>query len=326
MARTATFRRGIYRSKRFRRLAQWFNALPHPPLAMEIAPNRISLVRWSRAGSLEDFAVEPLPLGALLPSAVESNLADLAAVQSILGKVCKRMHVREDDNVAMLLPDPVIRVFVQHFEDFPRSSEEAIPLLRWKFKKSLPFDVDEMLVSYVRQAPRENGVNVVAALARLPIVREYEEVARGAKLRPGVVLSSSIAAMALLADGRATLMVRVVGKSLTTAIVRGGILCGYRCTELPVYGGELAPRTLLDEVFPVAAYYQDQWQEGIQSVAVAGIGDRLPEFLPLFEEEFHCPAHSLLGSAIRNGRVPEHARRLAQHELEGLLGWMWHRA
>lgn len=325
LATTATFRRGIYKSKRVRRMARWFNAMPHPPLALEISTERVSGVRWSRGGALEDLAVEPLRPGVLVPSAVESNIVDLATVQSSVEKVCNRLHVREGE-AALLLPDPVIRVFVQHFEDFPRSSEEALPLLRWRLRKSVPFDLEEMLVSYTRQAPRENGVNVVTALARLPIVREYEAVVRAAKLRPGVVLSSSIAAVALLDDERPTLMVRIAGNTLTTAIVRGGILCGYRCTELPVDSRELAPRMLLDEIFPMAAYYQDTWQEKVQTVVVSGLGARMGEFVPLLQEEFHCPAHSLLHSAIKNGRVPEPARGLADRELEGLLGWMWYRA
>ena len=308
-----------------RRMARWFNAMPHPPLAIEISPERVSLVRWSRGGALEDLAVEALRPGVLAPSAVAANMVDLAAVKAGVESVCKRLHVREGD-AALLLPDPVIRVFVQHFEDFPRSSAEALPLLRWRLRKSVPFDLEEMLVSYTRQAPRENGVNVVAALARLPIVREYEEVVRAAKLRPGVVLSSSIAAVALLDDKRPTLMVRIAGNALTTAIVRGGVLCGYRCTELPVHSSQLAPRMLLDEIFPVAAYYQDTWQEQVQSVVVSGLGARMPDFLPLLEEEFHCPVNSLLQSAIKSGRVPEPAQRLADRELEGLLGWMWYRA
>ena len=325
MATTAAFRRGIYRSKNVRRLAQWFNAMPHPPLAIEIAAERISLVRWSRSGALEDLAVEPLRPGALVPSAVEANVVDSAAVESAVAKVCNRMQVREGD-AALLLPDPVIRVFVHHFEEFPRSAEEALPLLRWRLRKSVPFDLEEMLVSYTRQAPREGGVNVVTALARLPIVREYEGVVRAAKLRPGVVLSSSIAAMALLNDERPTLMVRVAGNALTTAIARPGMLCGYRCTELPVDRRELGPRTLLDEIFPVAAYYQDTWQEKVASVVVSGLGARMRDFLPLLEEEFHCPVDSLLQSAAKRGRVPEPARGLAERELEGLLGWMWYRA
>lgn len=325
MASTATFHRGLYRSAKFRRLAGWFNAMPHPPLAIEIATERVSLVRWSRRGTLEDLAVEPLRPGAVVPSAVESNLVSSSTVQSSVEKVCNRLQVREGD-VAVLLPDPVVRVFVQHFEDFPRSSQEALPLLRWRLRKSVPFDAEEMLVSYTRQAPRENGVNVVTALARLPIVREYEQVVRAAKLRPGVVLSSSIAAVALLDDQRPTLMVRIAGSALTTAIVRRGMLCGYRCTELPVGRRELAPRMLLDEIFPVAAYYQDTWQERVQSLVVSGLGDRLGDFSPVLEEEFHCPVNSLLQSAVKSGRVPDPARGLADRELEGLLGWMWYRA
>ena len=306
-------------------MARWFNAMPHPPLAIEISPERVSGVRWSRGGALEDLAVEPLRPGVLVPSAVETNIVDLAAVQSSVEKVCSRLQVREGD-AALILPDPVIRVFVQHFEDFPRSSDEALPLLRWRLRKSVPFDLEEMLVSYTRQAPRENGVNVVTALARLPIVREYEAVVRASKLRPGVVLSSSIAAVALLDDEKPTLMVRIAGKALTTAIVREGGLCGYRCTELPVDSRELLPKMLLDEIFPVAAYYQDTWQEKVQSVVVSGLGARMRDFVPVLEEEFHCPVHSLLQSAIKSGRVPDPARGLADRELEGLLGWMWYRA
>jgi type IV pilus assembly protein PilM len=325
LATTATFRRGIYKSEKFRRMARWFNALPHPPLAIEISTERVTLVRWSRSGALEDLAVEALRPGVLAPSAVEANIVDLAALKSGVESVCKRLLVREGD-AALLLPDPVIRVFVQHFEDFPRSSAEAQPLLRWRLRKSVPFDLEEMLVSYTRQAPRENGVNVVTALARLPIVREYEDVVRASKLRPGVVLSSAIAAVALVDDKRPALMVRIAGNALTTAIVRGGMLCGYRCTELPAHSSQLVPRMLLDEIFPVAAYFQDTWQEKVQSVVVSGLGARMRDFVPLLEGEFHCPVHSLLQTAIKSGRVPEPAQRLADRELEGLLGWMWYRA
>jgi type IV pilus assembly protein PilM len=72
------------------------------------------------------------------------------------------------------LPDSVIRVFVLHFDVFPRKPEEAIPILRWRLKKSVPFEAEETLISYMRQAPREDGVDIVTALARLRIVREYE--------------------------------------------------------------------------------------------------------------------------------------------------------
>ena len=187
--------------------------------------------------------------------------------------VTTRLHAKDED-VALLLPDPVIRVFVQHFDQFPRSPQEAIPMLRWKLKKSVPFEADETVISYMRQAPREDGVDVVTALARLRIVREYEALAEAVGLNPGVVMSSSLAAITLLDDHHATLLARVSGPALTTAIVRDGVLCGYRCTEFPAHGIALTPQMLLEEIFPVAAYYQDTWREGIQSVRVAGLGSR----------------------------------------------------
>ena len=324
MSSTATFHQGIYKSDLVRRVARWLEATPHPPLAIEISLDHIAGARWTRTGSVDSYGVEVLPPGALVPSAVETNIVNAAALKAAIASVCTRLRAK-DESVALILPDPVIRVFVQHFDDFPRSKAEADPMLRWKLKKSVPFEVDETLISYMRQEPRESGVDIVTALARLRIIREYESLAEAAGLHPGVVLSSSLAAIALVEEHRPTLLARVSGPSLTTAIVREGVLCGYRCTELPARGADLSPHMLLEDIYPVAAYYQDTWQEGIQSVRVAGLGARLPEFVRPLEEEFHCEVHSLLHAAVSDGRVPADARPLADRELDGLVGWMLHR-
>jgi type IV pilus assembly protein PilM len=324
LSSTTAFRQGIYQFEWVRRIARWLDAMPYVSLAIEIAPERVAAARWSRTGSLDGYAVEMLPVGALVPSAVEANIVNAAAVKAAVANVCDRLRSRDED-VAMILPDTVIRVFVQHFEDFPRSAAEAVPMLRWKLKKSVPFEADETLISFMRQAPREAGLDVVTALARLRIIREYESLVEGIGLHPGVVMSSSLAAISLLEDEKPTLLARVSGSALTTAIVRRGVLCGYRCTELPAHGANLTPQMLLEEIFPVAAYYQDTWQETIQSVRVAGLGSRLPEFVRPLEDEFHCDVRSLLHSAVSDGRVKEDARPLADRELEGLIGCMLQR-
>jgi type IV pilus assembly protein PilM len=305
------------------RLSRWLDAMPHPHLAIEFAPDRVAAARW-KGNSVDEFAVETLPPAALVPSAVEANVINASALKSAMANIVSRLRARDED-VALILPDPVIRVFVQHFDEFPRSSQEAIPMLRWKLKKSIPFEADETVISYMRQPARAEGVDIVTALARLRILREYESLAEGADLHPGVVLSSSLAAISLLEDNKATLLARVSGVSLTTAIVRGGVLCGYRCTELPAHSGDITPKMLLDEIYPVAAYYQDTWSEGIGSVRVAGLGARLPDFVPPLESEFHCNVSSLLHAAVSDGRIPHDARPLADREADGLIGWMMHR-
>jgi len=324
LSSSATFRQGIYQSAFARKVARWLEAMPHPAIAVEISQDRIAGARWTRTGGLDSFAIENLPNGAIVPSAVETNIVDTISVKGAISGVLSRLRAK-DEEIALIVPDPVIRVFVQHFDQFPRSPQEAEPMLRWKLKKSVPFEADETVISYMRQAPREDGVDVVTALARLRIVREYEGLAEAAGLFPGVMLSSSLAAITLLDDRQPTLLARISGLALTTAIVREGVLCGYRCTELPAQNVELTPQMLLEEIYPVAAYYQDTWREGIQQVRVAGLGVRLNEFLRPLEDEFKCEVRSLLHTAISEGRVPESVHELADRESDGLVGWMLHR-
>jgi type IV pilus assembly protein PilM len=305
------------------RLSHWLDAMPHPHLAIEFAPDRLAAARW-KGNSVEEFTVESLPPAALVPSAVDGNVTNPSALKAAMAEIVGRLRAKDQD-VALILPDPVIRVFVQHFDEFPRSPQEAIPMLRWKLKKSIPFEADETVISYMRQPARTEGIDVVTALARQRIVREYEALAEEAGLYPGVVLSSSLAAISLLDDAKATLLARISGMALTTAIVRGDVLCGYRCTELPAHSGDVTPKMLLDEIYPVAAYYQDVWGEGIGSVRLAGLGARLPDFLPPLEAEFHCNVSSLLHAAVSDGRIPHNARPLADREADGLIGWMMHR-
>jgi type IV pilus assembly protein PilM len=308
-----------------RRITRWLEALPHPLLACEIAPGYVAAARWTqRGGSLDSFAVEPLPPGAIVPSAVESNLANVAAVRAAMGRVFARLRAKGHD-VALLIPDPVIRVFVLHFDEFPRAASEAVPMLRWKLKKSVPFESEETLVSYMRQAPRDEGVDVVTGLARLRIVREYEMLAESAGMMAGVVMSSTLATLPLLDDRRPVLLARISGSNLTTAIIREGILCGYRCTDLPTDAFRLTPSALLDEIYPVAAYYQDTWSEGIQSVSLAGLAERTGQFRRPLEAELRCPVSALLSSAAIEGRISDDAQPLADRELDALVGWMLNR-
>jgi len=325
LSSAVAYRQGIYQFGWMRHLARWFDAMPYASVALEVSLDRVAAARWSRSDSLDGFAVEALPAGAVVPSAVETNIVNVAVVQAAVANFCERLRARDED-IAMILPDPVIRVFLQHFEEFPRSAEEAVPILRWKLKKSVPFEADETLISYMRQEPRETGIDVVTALARLRIIREYESLAEVAGLHPGVVLSSSLAAVSLIEDAKPTLLARVSGSTLTTAIVRRGVLCGYRCTDLPVPSSELTSQMLLEEIFPVGAYYQDTWNETIQGVRLAGLGPRLPDFIPPLEREFHCEVRSLLHSAVSEGRIKEDARPLADRDLEGLVGWMLQRS
>ena len=209
------------------------------------------------------FAVEPLPPGAIGPRPWKPTCSTPRKCAPRWPRCLSSLRVKGQD-VALLVPDPVIRVFVLHFDVFPRSTAEAIPLLRWRLKKSVPFEAEETLISFMRQAPREEGVDIVTGLgapAHRSRVRAAggigrHDAGRGDEFHAG-------GHSACWTTARPVLLARVAGKSLTTAIVREGILCGYRCIELPAEKPELTPQALLDEIYPLAAYYQDSWSEGI---------------------------------------------------------------
>ena len=317
-------RQGIYRSEAIRRFAQWLDAAPHPLTACEIASGYVAAARWNRAGAIESLAVEPLPPGAIKPSAVETNLSNPAGVRSAIENVFARVQAKTRD-VALFLPDPVIRVFVLHFDVFPRAVNEALPLLRWRLKKSVPFEAEETLISFMRQAPREQGVDVVTALARLRVVREYEQLLESVGVSPGVVMSSTLAALPLLNDRKPALLARIAGRAMTAAIVRDGVLCGYRCVDLPAEEAEITPQALLDEIYPLAAYYQDSWHEGINLVGLAGLAGRIEEFREPLERELHCPVGGLLSAAASEGHIRSELRPLVERELDALVGWTLYR-
>ena len=117
MTEAGTYQQGIYKNQLVRKIALWLDAQPHPPIAIEIAPDRISGARFTRTGSLDGFAVEALPPGAIAPSAVESNIVNVPAVRSEMEGICSRLHAKTED-AALLLPDPVIRVFVNISTNF----------------------------------------------------------------------------------------------------------------------------------------------------------------------------------------------------------------
>ncbi|HKW89536.1 MAG TPA: hypothetical protein VJN21_12350 [Candidatus Acidoferrales bacterium] len=270
------------------------------------------------AGHLGAFFTEPLPEGAIVPSATQANIANPDALRSAIRSVLNRVPA-QGQGVALLVPDPVIRVFILSFDTFPRRADEALPLLRWRLKKILPFDADEAVISWRRQQNREGKPEIVAAVARQKIIREYEAAIEAHDMHAGVLQSSTLATLPLLDSADATLLARLSGRNLTTVIARGETLCVYRSTEMG--SGKLSPQTVLDEVFPSVAFYQDTWGGKVERLRVAGFAGGEDEIREHLARELDCEASPL----ARPGDLSESARSLVSQGLESLVGWHLHR-
>lgn len=303
---------------------RWLHAMPHPGLVVEIAAAQVAAARWgSVRGTLEATFVEVLPAGSVMPSPVESNIAQPEAVRSAVRSVLSRLPARGAP-VALLIPDPVVRVFILPFETLPRRAGDALPMLRWRLKKSVPFDVEEAEVSWMRQSGRGGGLQVVTAIARQKILREYEEIAESAGARVGLVLSSTLAVLPLLDERGSTLLARLSGRTLTTGVVDGRSLCVYRSTEMPGAAENLRPQAMLDEVFPAVAYYQDGWGANLDRAILSGFGEREGLFREALARELKIHVTSLAETEEARGMASS-AREILQRGLDSLAGWALNR-
>ena len=101
---------------------------------------------------------------------------------------------------------------VLDFDSFPDGPEERLALLRFRMKKSVPFDVDAAVVSYVVQSRRhasQGKVEVLAAIIAAEIVARYEAPFRALGFHPGFVTTSSLAALNLIQPDEISMLVKL---------------------------------------------------------------------------------------------------------------------
>ena len=171
--------------------------------------------------------------------------AMVAAVRSAREAVS--LKTRE---VTLVVPDAAVRVLLLDFDELPAKAAEALPVVRFRLKKLLPFDADDAAVSYQVMATAKESIQVMAVAMPHEVLADYESVVREAGFEPGAVLPSTLAALAGLDEGEMPRLVVNAGREgVTTAIVKGGMLLLHRTVDL---GGDLGEtRTAIASAEPV---------------------------------------------------------------------------
>lgn len=230
-----------------------------PPAAVEITPaGALAAVRRGGLGSAHQLecAFAGLPAGALVPGIDAPNLrapeAVSAAIRSALGEVSPRSR-----SVTVVLPDTTVRVFVLDFDSLPAKSAEAIPVLRFRLRKMVPFEVEHAGVSYQVLSQTKTECRVLAAILPGPVLAEYEAAVRAAGYEPGALLPSSLAALEAIDSLEAVLIANLSGQALTTAIAAGDDLLLYRTLDLPESPAERVAE-IQRGIAVASAYYEDR--------------------------------------------------------------------
>jgi len=155
------------------------------------------------------------------------------------------------------------------FDTLPSDYEDALSVVRFRLKKSLPFDVEKAKVSY-HAHKLSDEVRVVAAVALGSVIEDYEAAFHDAGFNPGVVLPSTLAALGAADGKRPTLVVKVDAHTTSIAILNEGQLQLFRTLE-NTRGVTISGEQLAEEVYPSVVFFQDTYHLNIEQIYVAGL-------------------------------------------------------
>ena len=316
---------------------------PWPSIGCEISQTGVSAARWSwNTGSLEAASGKPLPEGAIEASALRENIRNLDPVRDALGAALESIGIargpetRHPTDAILVIPDQAARLFLFTLDTFPQRPAEALSLVQWRLKKSVPFDIESAAISY-RAQRRADQWEVMAVAAPQAVVRQYEALVEGFGLRPRSVVLSTLATLGLLREtgglfvgsslssggDSAGLPGVLVGKFsppwFTTAILQSGQLRLFRTVGIPA-GTEslLSPEHVFEALYPSMTFFQDQFGGRVEKAYLCGLGESGPAVLDLLTREFSLAAAPLGGTGRLAGAHLDPSRR--EIDFSALLG------
>ncbi len=245
---------------------------PPPAFAFEIGPAGIA--HWQATGGTR---FEPIP--------------DLSVDADLLGAHLRQIAPTAGGNrrrpAAVILPDRAARVTLMDFDTFPRKAEEQVSLIRFRLKRTVPFDVDTAILRYQTQSRGGNKVDLTVVAVAVETIAPYEAAFRNAGFQPGYITVAALTAANLATADTITL--RLNGPTLTLCHFEGVELSLYRCLELQ--------EGTLDEVLnvlePTLAYLEDERKLKPARIDLCGLGAMAAELEQHLATNWQVPAQPL---------------------------------
>ncbi|HWB83456.1 MAG TPA: hypothetical protein VG675_04910 [Bryobacteraceae bacterium] len=264
---------------------------PPPSMAFEISEAGIAA---ARIGPRTELDFQPLKPGTLSVSPLKENVVDPDDLVMTVRGLAGNQTQRKRRDVALVLPDFSTRIAVLDFDNFPSDAKEQLSLIRFRLKRSVPFDVESAALSYWPQVSADKKYDVVTVLAPLEIVSRYEAPFRAVGMNPGLVTTSAMAALEMAPEGGLTVVAKLTGHVLTVLVRENSVLKLVRCLELP--STELADIAAV--LLPTFVYVEDNLGGSAGKLLLCGFSARAEEAQRRFEEELSVevePLRSPLG-------------------------------
>lgn len=275
----------------------WFRNLveePPPAYAFEISEAGLA---WASTDPVRT-GFQPFMNPAVQVTPLKDNIIDAGEIQAAVTRVINPAVKRK--TCALILPDYCGRVTLLDFDTFPSKAEEQLALVKFRVKKSVPFDIDSAAVTYAVQSHSGKQHEVVALVVSFEIVQRYEAPFRAAGLQPGLVTTASITTLDLVPPSGISVAVRLAGQQLTVSVIDSGALKLVRCVELP----DLTPEEVEGVLVPTLAYIEDELGKKPERLITCGFQSLMqewnwqPEFgmsVELLRSRFGAPGETNAG-------------------------------
>jgi hypothetical protein len=168
-----------------------------PPTIIQVTPSYVSGIHTDgKDGRVKRQVVFELPGGILEPHFDRKNITDPAALAGVLKEGLRKLET-SGKKIACLLPESCLKILVLPFESLPSSDKEREKIIRWRAKKQMAVLPEDARLTYeaVTAGP---SIKVLVALARIPVIREYEDLFSGLGFDVGIASSPTISLLNLL--------------------------------------------------------------------------------------------------------------------------------
>ena len=284
-----------------RNLSRALFTTPGPSTAVSVAPGGVTAVQveTGRGGTVVcGHARAGLPAGTVTPAVQGPNLADPSAVADAVDDALGRLP-RRPRRVALLLPDGAVKVSLVRFAAAPVRAAELDEMIRWRARRTVPFNVDDAQLDWSRGRLTDEGEQeFVVVLAQRAVVEEYERACAAAGAHAGLVeplgfgLLNTAVARGAGGGGEDWLLVRAGSGYGALAVARGRHPLLFRTAAAD---GE----ALGDLVHRTAMYYEDRLGGGGLSLALvagdAGTPDGAGAIGRVVAERLAVPVESIAG-------------------------------
>ncbi len=287
--------------KRLRIFPQHSAVTLRPRLACEITLEGVIAARQEsplEAAAITTFA--PLLPGSVVPSLNASNFPQPARIVAALRQALDRV-VERDRKLTLVIPDAAVRVLLLDFDSLPEKLAEALPIIRFRLRKLLPFEVDDAAISYQVMTRDSAQVRALVAVTPHSVLAEYEAVVREAGYAPGAVLPSTLCAIAAIPDDTDALVVNQNAVCITTAITKQNEVLLHRTLDLakasPEAASEHSGAAHTDNDIPdiqqavsvAIAYFEDSLRTPLESLFYVGPGGAVGFGATLGQSEWGSP-------------------------------------